>query len=70
MKFSSSKILDKKNKQDHEFIITNKNFKTTNINILLNRVNIEKKKQSKKKILFSISIITILFLLSFVVLSN
>jgi hypothetical protein len=70
MKFSSSKILDKKNKQNYDFVITNKNFKTTDINILLNRVSIEKKKQSKKKILFSISIITILFLLSFVVLSN
>ena len=70
MKFSSSKIINKENKQNQDFIIINKNFKTTDINILLNRVSNEKKNNRKKKILFSISIITILFLLSFVVLSN
>ena len=35
--------------------------KTTNINILLNRVRQEKKNNSKKKIFSSISIIIILF---------
>ena len=70
MKFSSLKIINKENKKNQDFKIINKNFKTTDINILLNRVSNEKKNNRKKKILFSIFIITILFLLSFVVLSN
>jgi hypothetical protein len=40
--------------------IRNENIKTTNINILLNRVRKEQKSNSKKKIILSISIISIL----------
>ena len=40
--------------------IRNENIKTTNINILLNRVRQEQKSNSKKKIILSISIISIL----------
>ena len=40
--------------------IRNENIKTTNINILLNRVRQEQKTNSKKKIILSISIISIL----------
>ena len=36
------------------------NLKTTNINILLNRVKLDKKKEIKKKIIFLILISTIL----------
>jgi hypothetical protein len=45
-------------------------YKTTNINILLNRVRLEKKKQSKKKIISIISIISILFFLSIIIFNN
>ena len=33
------------------------NYKTTNINILLNRVRLDKKKTLKKRIIFSISLV-------------
>ena len=35
------------------------NFKTTNVNILLNRVRLDRKKTFKKKIIFSIFLITL-----------
>ena len=41
--------------------------KTTNINILLNRVRQDKKKESKKKILLTSLIFFILSLISFVI---
>ena len=41
----------------------NNNIKTTNINILLNRVKLDKKKRNKKIILLSIAIILSIFLL-------
>ena len=41
----------------------NNNIKTTNINILLNRVKLDKKKKNKKIILLSIATILIIFLL-------
>ena len=44
--------------------------KTTNINILLNRVRIENKNNFKKKIFFFISLVSILSFLSFIVLGN
>ena len=36
------------------------NFKTTNVNILLNRVRLDKKKTFKKKIIFSFILISII----------
>ena len=48
---------------------TKENFKTTNINILLNRVRQDKKKTLKKRIIFSffavaaISILTVYFII-------
>ena len=38
--------------------------KTTNVNILLNRVRLDKKKALKKKIIFSITLVTIISLLA------
>ena len=48
----------------------NRNIRTTDINILLNRVKLEKKSQSRKRIILSVSIISILSFLSIIVLSN
>ena len=36
------------------------NFKTTNVNILLNRVRLDKKRTFKKRIIFSIFLVTLL----------
>ena len=36
------------------------NFKTTNINILLNRVRLDKKRTFKKRIIFSIFLVTLI----------
>ena len=44
--------------------------KTTNINILLNRVRIEKKNDFKRKILFSFLIVTVIYIISIVTISN
>jgi hypothetical protein len=41
------------------------NVRTTNINILLNRVKINKKKELEKKIIFSTLILLLLTLISF-----
>jgi len=41
------------------------NIKTTNINILLNRVRLDKKKTFKKRIIFSIFLIYIFSLIAF-----
>ena len=35
------------------------NFKTTNVNILLNRVRLDRKKMFKKRIIFSIFLVTL-----------
>jgi len=65
----------KKNNQESNLLNTdfnlNKNldtdqFKTTNINILLNRVRLDKKKEIKKKFFLISLIILILSLVSFV----
>ena len=40
--------------------------KTTNVNILLNRVRIEKKNDFKKKILFSFLMLTVIVIVSIV----
>ena len=39
--------------------IENENFKTTNVNILLNRVRLDKKKTLKKRIIFSVILISL-----------
>ena len=44
--------------------------KTTNVNILLNRVRIEKKNDFKKKILFSFLMVTLISIISIVTISN
>ena len=44
--------------------------KTTNVNILLNRVRIEKKNDFKKKILFSFLMIAVISVISIVTISN
>ena len=44
--------------------------KTTNVNILLNRVRIEKKNDFKKKILFSFFMVTVISVISIVTISN
>ena len=44
--------------------------KTTNVNILLNRVKIEKKNDFKKKILFSFLMITVISVISIITISN
>ena len=44
--------------------------KTTNVNILLNRVRIEKKNNFKKKILSSFLMVTVISVISIVSISN
>ena len=63
------KINDQIN-NDQDFTNLSNNIKTTNINILLNRVRQEKKTQSKKKIFLSLTIIAILFFTSIIVFTN
>ena len=45
-------------------------FKTTNVNILLNRVRIEKKNNFKKKIFYSFLMLTVISVISIVTISN
>ncbi len=52
MKKSESKKIDYQIKNDQNYTDDNKSLKTTNINILLNRVRLEKKDKTKKKINF------------------
>ena len=63
----------KKNDQDNNLLtskIASRNdlelekIKTTNINILLNRVRLDKKRTFKKRFFFSLTLITILSLLT------
>ena len=44
--------------------------KTTNVNILLNRVRIEKKNDFKQKILFSFLMLAVISVISIVTISN
>ena len=44
--------------------------KNTNVNILLNRVKIEKKNDFKKKIFFSFLMVTVISVISIVTISN
>ena len=45
-------------------------YKTTNVNILLNRVRIEKKNNFKKKMFYSFLMITVISVISIVAISN
>ena len=70
MKKSESRIIDYQLKTDHKYTDNKNSLKTTNINILLNRVRLEKKDRSKKKLIFSISIISIVSFLSIIILGD
>ena len=70
MKNPQSKAIDYLIKNQKDVNHKNKDFKTTDINILLNRVKIEKKSRSRKTITFSIFIISIVSVLSIIALSN
>ena len=70
MKNTQPKAIDYRIKNQKDLNPRNKDFKTTDINILLNRVKIEKKSRSRKKITFSIFIISIVSVLSIIALSN
>ena len=63
MKFYSTDSSLKKNWSLNEI-------KTTNVNILLNRVRIEKKNDFKKKIFFSFLMLTVISVISIVTISN
>jgi hypothetical protein len=52
MKKSVSKIIDYHIKTNQNNTHHNKNLKTTNINILLNRVRLQKENSTKKKLIF------------------
>ena len=67
--FQSSNIYYQ-NKKNQKFPIENKEIKTTNVNILLNRVRQENKSNKKKIIILSISIISFISLISILVFGN
>jgi hypothetical protein len=70
MKIKQFRKFDNKIENNKNFNIVNKNIKTTNINILLNRVRQEKKNYLKKKVIFSILIISTLSFLSIMIFAN
>ena len=70
MKKPQSKRIDYQVKNDQNFAAGNKIIKTTNINILLNRVKQKNKNESKKKIILSIILISTLSFISIMVFSN
>jgi hypothetical protein len=70
MKFLKFKKTEYKTSNNQFSNVINKNLKTTNVNILLNRVRIEKKNTFKKKMLFLISLISVLSFIGVVVLGN
>ena len=70
MKNPQSKAIDYLIKNQKDVNPKNKDFKTTDINILFNRVKSEKKSRSRKTITFSIFIISIVSVLSIIALSN
>ena len=62
---SKSNELTKKSYLEKE--IKDQEIKTTNVNILLNRVRQDKKKNSKKKLLFSLFFLTLISSVFFLV---
>ena len=68
MNKSSSNYPFDKNKTNKDNYTDNGNIKTTNINVLLNRVKLDQKKNFNKKLLFSIgTIFTISLIVFFVI---
>jgi hypothetical protein len=67
MRNSRSKIIDNLIQNNQNSSVEKNTIKTTNINILLNRVKLEKRNKSKKNIILAISIISILFFTSKIV---
>ena len=59
MRKSQSSNIYYQDEENEKIYIDNKEIKTTNINILLNRVRKKNKSKQKKIIIFSISIISI-----------
>ena len=70
MRNSQASNIYYQNKKSQKFSIGNKEIKTTNVNILLNRVRQEKKSNKKKRIILSISIISFISLISILVFGN
>ena len=70
MRNSRSKIIDNLIQNNQNSYVENNTIKTTNISILLNRVRLEKRNKSKKKIILAISIISILFFISIIAFGN
>ena len=70
MKIKQFRKFDNQIENNKNFNIINKNIKTTNINILLNRVRQENKDYLKKKVIFSILIISTLSFLSIMIFAN
>ena len=69
----------KKSDEDIKLSITDSSFtkdvfldkiKTTNVNILLNRVRIEKKNNFKKKMFYSFLMLTVISVISILTISN
>lgn len=68
MNKSSSNYPFEKNDNHKKYNTDNNNIKTTNINVLLNRVKLDQKKNFNKKLLFSIgTIFTISLIVFFVI---
>tara|TARA_B100001059_G_scaffold156076_1_gene155624 strand:- start:841 stop:1047 length:207 start_codon:yes stop_codon:yes gene_type:complete len=66
------KIFDDDKKSKYSKIISNKDLekhshKTTNVNILLNRVRLDKKKSYRKRIIFLILLFLIIGVISFLI---
>ena len=70
MRNSQSSNIYNQNKKNQKFRIVNKEIKTTNVNILLNRVRQEKKSSKKKRIILSISIVSVISFISILVFGN
>ena len=70
MKNPQSKKIDFQIENNQNFTDENRIIKTTNINILLNRIRQENKSQSKKKIILSTFIISILSFISIIAFVN
>jgi len=61
-------LIDSDTSSNKDFI--KDSYKTTNVNILLNRVRIENKNNFKKKMLYSFLMITVISVISIVAISN
>ena len=70
MRNSQSSNIYYQHKKNQKFRIVNKEIKKTNINILLNRVRQEKKSSKKKRIILSISIVSVISFISILVFGN